>query len=142
MKYLSFFFILIIFSCKTRDLTPQNHKGEMIIVGNGGGFTGMSTSFYLLPDGNIYRSGMNDTSFIKVGKLDGKLMDQQFVLYNQLGFGNVELDDPGNRYHFIIKKEDDNEHKIQWGRSKLNNPSIGIYHDNIMKIIKSLSDNN
>ena len=131
--------MVLIISCKTKkSISPANYKGEMIVVGNGGGFTGISTSYFLLKNGEVFRSGMSDTSYIKVGKIEKKIIDQQFSIYKDLHFQKVKLDDPGNRYHFMSIRQNGEENKLQWGRSELENPLIGVYHDNIMKLIKSL----
>ncbi len=128
-------------SCKTKQLSPITYNKEMIVLGNGGGFTGMATSYYLLESGEIFRSGMNDTSFVFVGKLDSKTIKHQFSTYKAMNFDEVKLDDPGNRYFYIIKKKGKEEHKIQWGRSALEDQNLSIFHKNIMGLIKSFDKN-
>lgn len=139
MKPIMFAVVLVGFlSCKTKSYTPLNYNKNILVLGNGGGFTGMSTSYYIMESGDVFRSGMNDTSYIKVGKLDPKIIEQQFSAYQNLKFSDVVLNDPGNRYFFLNMKSGGKEHMIQWGRSELENQNLAIYHKNIMSLIKRM----
>jgi hypothetical protein len=118
--------------------TPVDYKGEQIIFGNGGGFTGAVTSVALLDNGNLYRMGTSDTSYTYIGKLNENIYKNQFKTFTSLGLDKMKLDEPGNRYFFITKKSEGKVIKLQWGRTKLENPLPKLYYDNMMSLIDKL----
>ena len=135
-----FSFMLALWSCKTKQVSPLNYDKNIIEIGNGGGFTGASTSYFILESGEVFRGGNTDTSFVFVGKIEHRIVNQQFNAYEKLGFKKLKLNDPGNRYFFLNMKNKMSENKIQWGRSELENPTLAIYHRNMMKLIRELID--
>lgn len=137
--YLSIVLILMI-SCKNKALTPQNYSKNMIILGNGGGFTGAVNKLYILDNGLIFREGNSDTSFIYIGKLKPSEVEQHFKTYNNIGLNNMELNEPGNRYYYITFQNKKISHKIQWGKKDLENQNPAIFHKMLMNTIKKLEE--
>lgn len=139
MKSLLFTLISLCFwTCNNKMQTPVDYKGEQIIFGNGGGFTGAVTSVALLDNGNLYRMGTSDTSYTYIGKLNENIYKNQFKTFTSLGLDKMKLDEPGNRYFFITKKSEGKVIKLQWGRTKLENPLPKLYYDNMMSLIDKL----
>lgn len=138
-KYATFIciFFLVIISCKTNKPLelPHNTNQRVISVGAGGGFTGVGTTYHLLEDGNLYRNGLNDTSFYHVTKLDQTMVKQQFGNYDMMKLGEVQYDLPGNRYYFLEMKNGSKRHKIQWGRTEMENKDPDLLYSLLMKII-------
>ncbi len=133
---------LITLGCSKKNVIPSAYSGDMMIVGSGGGFTGAYSTYYILDDGAIYRQNMQDTVFVKIGELSKKVVKHQFRMYDDMKLGELELNDPGNRYHYLTYRDKSkNEHKIQWGKSTLEDKRISIFHDNLMKLIKSMNQN-
>lgn len=128
-------------SCKTQEITPLNYKNRILCIGSGGGFTGVSTSYFLLDNGDLYRNGLSDTSFIKVGKLPQRVTDQQFDGYDKMGFNAVKMNNPGNRYYYLEMAEGKDKHKIQWGGSQGDDKTLKIFHKNLMNYIKKMNVN-
>lgn len=127
----------LLYTCKTERLMPGNTSSPYIIVGNGGGFTGMQTSYCLMKDGSVFQIGDNDTTFNFMFKISKDLTTQLFSSYDQLGFKNFQLNDPGNRYFYIEYKDRGINHKILWNSNSPNTKNLKIYHDLVMNVIKS-----
>lgn len=136
--FFPFLLFHIVLSCRTQHTSPLNYKGKMIVVGNGGGFTGAVSSYYLLDNGAVYRTGRTDTSFIEVGKMEINEIANVFQNYTSLKIDAMELNEPGNRYYFIEKQEGDQKHKVQWGYKELSDKSLATYHAVLMSKIKKL----
>jgi hypothetical protein len=137
-----YLFLLFVYSCGKKNITPLNYSGKIIEFTNGGGFTGAFSSIFLQEDGKLYRNGLSDTSFIKIGHLDMTLVKQIFNNYEKLGLENIQLNEPGNRYFYITMKSNGKSHKIQWGRNALSNANPSIFFSNMMHIVKKIEDEN
>jgi hypothetical protein len=143
MKYSLLLFFLIILSCSQKAINKEHVKKEQLIFGSGGGFTGVSSSYKLLRNGEVYRTGNTDTTWIVVGALSPNVTKQLFDNYSVLKFDTITMNDPGNRYYFIEKiTNEDQKHKITWGNQPLENKSLAIYHDILMNNIKLLNKKN
>jgi hypothetical protein len=137
-----FIFLISVLGCSKKNETPLHYSGKVIEFTNGGGFTGAFTSIFLLDDGQIYRNGMSDTSYIKVGNIALEKAKQVFNNFEKLGLNKLELNEPGNRYYYINMKSKNGQHKIQWGRNKLSNQNPIIYFNNIMHLVKEIEKTN
>lgn len=127
-------------SCSKKAVSPLQHIGRQIILGNGGGFTGGMTKYYITDKGDVFRADKDDSNFIALGTISKTITKQYFNSFDRLKFSDLTLDEPGNRYYFLtMKNKDGVEHKIQWGRNELTDPSISIYYENIMAIIKKMN---
>ena len=132
------FILATIFACKSKPINLNTYDQEVITIGSGGGFTGVSTTYYITPTGEVFRNGLSDTSYISVGKLDAKVVDQQFKSYNKMGLDKVSHNDPGNRYYFLSVGKKGKTTPIQWGGGEELNQVLPVFHRNIMELIKSL----
>ena len=120
----------------------MNYKGRVLCIGSGGGFTGVSTSYFLLENGDLFRNGLSDTSYIKVGKLPKRITNQQFKGFDAMGFNNLDMNDPGNRYYYLEMSDKHRKHKIQWGGNQGDDQTLKIFHKNLMNYIKELNKRN
>ncbi|MFZ1790923.1 MAG: hypothetical protein WAT92_21545 [Saprospiraceae bacterium] len=137
--FLTLFCLLLMnFSCNKEVITPNNYSKNMIILGSGGGFTGAVSQYYLLENGLVFRSGNTDTTFTEIGKLEKDIANQLFESYLTLNLDKQHLDEPGNRYYFMIHKAKGQEHKLQWGYKELTNKTPEIFHKNFMSLVKKL----
>ena len=128
------------FSCAKKAVLPSTYKNAQLVMGNGGGFTGAVNSIYFLDNGDIFRNGLNDTSFTKIGTLNKELINQLFSNYQKLGLEKLQLNEPGNRYYQITYKDASGEHKIQWGKNELQNRNPAIFFNVAMNMVKKLEE--
>jgi hypothetical protein len=137
-----FFMVLFCYSCskKGNDLVfnpTQNH----LEFGNGGGFTGAVSSIYVLENGDVFRKATSDTTYVKVGRIDAKKAKQLFINYKSLGLGQMQLNEPGNRYYFISSVDKGEKHKLQWGKTELKNNSPELLYKIMNDMVKKLDEN-
>lgn len=107
--------VFFLIGCKT--YTPENLPDRHLHFGKGGGFTGMTTEYMLLPNGQLFiREG-------RAGSGEWKALEQvekatATALYrtwenNELFKETVQQ--PGNLYYFITMKKDSLEYRQSWG---------------------------
>lgn len=130
--------ILMIFSnCKTNNELPLDYDGPSITFGKGGGFSGQVKEYQLLPDGRIFKMTPHDDQAMLIDRIDKNSTTQIFNSYYDLGIDNLEINDPGNMYSFLIMKKDNKEHKIQWGGTQSDpGDALKIYFSNLMNKAK------
>jgi hypothetical protein len=130
--------------CKTKHYTPYEFEGKQLIFGTGGGFTGQVKEYTLLENGQLF-SGAHQEGFVKeLPKVKKNKTKQIFENYHSLHFDKITIDKPGNMYHYLIVKEGEKEHKIQWGAYDANPPrELTVFFANINKLASDLnkSDN-
>ena len=121
--------------------TPDAYESEYISIGNGGGFTGAVTQYYLLKDGSIHKLLTPGDSTEYLGKIEKEIAQQQFASFEKFKFSDLRIDDPGNLYYFLYHNKNDNH--IVWGGNNTEvPPSLKIFHTNLLKLIKELNKNN
>ena len=141
-SYLIYLLLLInalgIMSCKSTKpaFDPETSDKEMIIFGTGGGFTGKVIKYIITTDGNMYSYNGTETS--KIAKAPKAMTDQVFANYKTLGFSQMTLNDPGNKYTFIEYKKSGDKSKILWGKNPLENKNVETYFAVLMNIVKKL----
>lgn len=108
----------------------------MLEWGTGGGFTGAVKSFCILDNGHYFKSEDGGESYVEAGKLAKDQARVFFNNYDQLGLAAIQLNEPGNKYYFIVEKGHSNPHKLLWGKNELVNKVPAILHKNLMNAIK------
>ena len=141
MKALFFFLsgICLISSCKSTSITPQDFKGKQLIIANGGGFTGQVIEYILLENGYLFRKNSLDGSVLQNNKLKKEAVSQLFRNYEVLNLGELDLNDPGNMYFYIVLKEEDHEHKITWSSESSGEDykRAKLFYQTMMSMIKN-----
>jgi hypothetical protein len=147
MKYtyvLVLCFCLATLSCKTNEVhTPDEFKGNKIILSHGGGFTGVYTTYCLLDNGQLFKNDKNlknakDTAArIPIKSLKKATTEQIFSNYKVLGLGNEEVQSYGNlNYSITMVNDKGEEHKSIWGMDQKGAEKLQLFYNNIMNLIK------
>ncbi len=133
-------FMFSLNSCKSTHQSPYDFKGEKIIFGSGGGFSGKVTEYTLLSNGEFYKGTNTDQVYAFKHKQNARV-EQIFNSYKELNFGNLDINRSGNIYNFIVRyKEGEASHKIQWGDYDTEVPeSLRIYFKNLMAFAKEMN---
>jgi len=128
---------ILLGSCNTRYYTPYEFEGAVLTVGTGGGFTGQVRSFTLLENGQLF-TGIHSDQVDGFKLLPRRETRQIFNNYKLLKLDTLNIDKPGNMYHYIVYKQGDQEKKIQWGAYDANPPrELLIYFGNLKKIFNA-----
>jgi hypothetical protein len=137
MKLSLFFYLLTMLGCQSnRIFIPGNYQGKYIAVGNGGGFTGKTTIYYLLDDGKIYKGSDFSNEFVHLGSLGKSFSMQQWEIYNQQNLADRELNDPGNFYYFLEFRNVKNTKKYVWHNIEQDHEIIETIYLNINRKIQ------
>jgi len=119
-----------------------NSNSEIIVFGNGGGFSGKVTHYTLHSNGEFFKGINKEGKFYTYPKLDEDLVAQIFENYNSLKLSELELYESGNMYKFLNVTKNGNEHKLMWGDSGSNPPNeLLIYFNNLMAIARRANKN-
>ncbi|SFD82111.1 hypothetical protein SAMN05216167_107176 [Spirosoma endophyticum] len=121
--------------------TPATYQGRQILVGNGGGFTGFTTTYYLLENGKLFGRRSRDTTFT--------LIRQQTQVMTKRMFSRVEImckirkttfSNPGNRYKFVRWRKGKLAYAVTWGEAGKTVPaSYPKFYDSFMAMIPTAS---
>ncbi len=116
------------------NTAPFEYDGRLIIFGTGGGFAGKIQQWTLFDDG-ILMAGQTVENRANGQKVEQRVVDQMFHLYDEHGFGELQLNEPSNLYFFLKMKDKDGLHNLVWGDKKI--PILSKYHHTLYQLAKS-----
>jgi hypothetical protein len=127
--------LTMLFSCKSTNFSPKNYSESQLIVGNGGGVSGMIREYCLLDNGQLFTSKGVSGQWKAMRKLKKTQTREIFNKVTNLGLSTLKFDHPGNMtYYFIIKKPP-RSNQIRWGESGVSTPEgIKTFYDYLMTI--------
>lgn len=117
--------------------TPASYTGRQLLVGNGGGFTGFSTMYYLLDNGQLFSRRSQDTIYRVLGKLTPTDTKRAFATVETTGrIKKVSFNKPGNTYRFVGWKKGKQQYTVTWGAPSATVPTTySTFYDSFMNII-------
>jgi hypothetical protein len=136
-KYFTFIILIMAISCnssKKLAFDPMADDSDFIKFGGGGGFTGKVNTYFLTKKGKMYT--LKDEKYEKIASIPAPITDQVFKNFTNLGLDKMILNDPGNKYNFIERKENAESTTLKWGNKALDNKSIQTYYKILMKLVK------
>ena len=100
----------------TKGITPDTYSGRQILVGSGGGFTGFTTTYYLLENGQLFRRRSRDSTFTFVARQSTAQTKRLFsTVENTCKIKKTKFDHPGNRYTFVQWRKGKQNYRVFWG---------------------------
>jgi hypothetical protein len=122
--------------CKSTKYTPDELPDEYLRFGNGGGFTGVETTYTLLENGQIFKSASSKTDTMELESCKRKTAKKLFEKAESLNLGQVEFMYPGNIYQFMEMQDDGKSNRIAWGeKDKPVDESIKALHEELMQLV-------
>jgi len=97
-------------SCKEQ----KSKQMEKIIVGSGGGFTGITKEYIINKDGTVQFQQGDKKEAGNFGKLSKKQLHEIAKKSEAAGFQTLELNEPGNFYYYIEVNQKDKNHRVTW----------------------------
>ncbi len=122
--------------CKPTKYTPDNLPDEYLRFGNGGGFTGIETTYTLLENGQVFKSVSRQFETQELATCKRKKVKQLFDRAESLNLTQVKFMYPGNIYQFMEILDDGVSNRIAWGEK--DNPvddNIKLLHEELMQLI-------
>ncbi|MEE9438663.1 MAG: hypothetical protein V3V14_06650 [Saprospiraceae bacterium] len=130
-------FILLSTSCGSKKVIDPTESDEpQIILSHGGGFTGEVKTFYLLENGQLFKSDDIAGTICSQKELKTNFSKQIFSNYKTLGINKMSRDTPGNMVYSITMKDKNGEHKIEWGRGQEGTEMLQVFYSNVMNMIR------
>ncbi|MDI6804575.1 MAG: hypothetical protein QME58_12150 [Bacteroidota bacterium] len=150
MKFFDFIFISIILitlmeCCSTIDQSQKQRSTQAtkynIVIGTGGGFTGMYNGYYIDTIGNFNSwegKVFTDTNLKYITTLSREQLDKisELVLNNVVLGTNYK--NSGNISSFIQLSYNNFKHSVSWSGFEPDEsvpPNIGVFHSQLRKII-------
>lgn len=106
--------LLLTNSCKTKVYSLQNLPKKYVCFGSGGGFTGLVSSYYLLPNGQMFFQTNFDTAATKLPNVNRKARKSVFKLLKEIKTADWMENKPDNIYQFIHYKTKDTMYSKMW----------------------------
>lgn len=117
--------IFLIWSCKTITFHPDQYAQDYLMIGDGGGYTGLETSFYFTKNGDVFRHSGRDTIYEKLPSIDRHIVSQAIQSIQQLDLMQYQYENPGNVYKFLAFKIEGKDNRVVWGGNQDEvNPAI------------------
>lgn len=99
------------------DTTPVPER--TLIIGSGGGFTGIYRGYRLCSDGRVYGwsapAGARDTGTILFTDMDSVTVF--FGMIDEMKFQEIHYNDVGNMNWYVELQQGDEQHRVQWSTS-------------------------
>jgi hypothetical protein len=112
--------VMVIFfvnACKSIPFNPATYPENILTIGEGGGFTGIETSYFITQKGQVFQQMGRDTLLVEMPSVDPKIVRQAISTIHQLDLVNYKYQNPGNVYKFLYIKLDGEENRIVWGNA-------------------------
>lgn len=127
--------MFMIAGCKPIVYTTDKWPEQYISAGSYGGFSNLTTTLYLLPNGQIF----HENSFDKV-KTEGKSIHQKqakylFHLFDSIEFSKLQNRNPGNMSYFLRQTSGNEHFTIIWGGSGIQPPKSIAHLVNVLQEI-------
>jgi len=118
-KQLFVFFIIInlsllLYNCNRNSYTKSNFPEACLSFGSGGGFTGTSTNYHLLPNGQIFKSEGFVPDTLAYTNIKRSAAKKLFKAAANSSIKSIEFEHPGNRYHHLTYQENVQSYKVVW----------------------------
>lgn len=106
---------LLFTACKTTKYTPDKLPVRQIVFGDGGGFTGIETSYTLLENGQLFKQVGVEGSMQGLKSIKSKDAKALFDKVNSLQLFKLDIEKPGNMYYFLRQVTDHLDSRVTWG---------------------------
>lgn len=144
MKILTFLAIIsLMFSCKSKSAhqSPYDYKGDKIVFATGGGFSGKVSEYTLLSNGEFYKGTGSEGVVQQLVHKQNDRVDQIFKNYKALNFSEININESGNMYNYIVMySRDETPHKILWADHVEEVPeALKIFFKNLKAFARELN---
>lgn len=118
---------------------PDEWKGNALWFGSGGGFTGLSTTYCLLENGQLFeKAGGVNSSFKPLYNISRKQALDIFKNAASLPWPKQDINEPGNMYSEIAYGKTGAAVRLVWsGKNAAVDPKIASFHQQLFSLIKN-----
>lgn len=116
-------------SCSSSKSASNTLANEQIRFGYGGGFTGAVTSYCITNSGKSFKQENFEISKLRASNVG---IDECFQQCQAIGFGEMNINNPGNTYSFIEHKVGNQLHRVTWNPHQVSLPSDLVLFNNML----------
>lgn len=143
MKPVFTLFLLLpfLFQCNRTTYSSTTFPADYLAFGEGGGYSGAVTTFFLLPNGQIFQNNGFNADTLAFTQISKKSATQLVERFSSLGLDTLDFNHPGNLYQFVEKHTADNVTKLSMGDLQTAAPSsLKDYYQELSEIIKETTE--
>ncbi|MDH3651157.1 MAG: hypothetical protein OEQ53_15840 [Saprospiraceae bacterium] len=107
---------LLCFGCLAQKFDPDASSSDFITVGDGGGFTGLETTYYVLPNGQLYKRLGLGGKIEQMKRIDRGITNQLFSSCRDFNLVDYQYEQPGNAYRFLSVHFGGKINRITWAK--------------------------
>ncbi len=131
--------VLGLYACRSHKYTAASLPDEVLIFGNGGGFTGIEHRYILCDNGQLFRQEGVGGAIEAAGYLRRRTARQAFEAIDSLGLRTLHYEKPGNVYHFFELPSGETAHRIVWDPNKSDEAlpeDVRTFHAHLMELVR------
>lgn len=118
--------LFITFGCNSQKKVASltEWKGKTLEFSSGGGFTGITTTYYLLETGQVFsKTGLTDEAAKELPCADKKKAKALFSAASKIEWPAENISQPGNMSYGLAYKTADKSHRLVWGNGNYSPPA-------------------
>lgn len=140
-RLLNFWVLIIVFlvifsGCTPKLFTPEEHDMDYLAFGNGGGFSGKVTTYYLSRRGKVYQRNSIAGEAKFIGNLSTEIYQQIISNIEITDLVDKELDQPGNIYRFLEWRNEGIQYRWVWSAAD-QLPAAELIYKNLNQLLKN-----
>lgn len=121
--------------CKHPKYTAQTLPEDRLSFGQGGGFTGVETTYTLLENGQLFTFTSASPDARELPSARRKTAHQLFETAEDLGLLQTDFMYPGNLYSFIEFQDDGQKRRLAWGDpAHPVDPKIKAFYEQLIQL--------
>lgn len=101
--------------CKTQRYSADQLPDQQLLFGSGGGFSGETTEYILLKNGQLFEKSLLKNIITELGDIPKPQVKLLFKAVKQLHLEKTTVNKPGNMSYFICLKDAKSEYRSTWG---------------------------
>jgi hypothetical protein len=126
--------VFTLMRCKVAKYTPDKLPARQLIIGNGGGFAGIETSYTLLENGQVFKKTGAGGAYEELTPVRRKDAKSLFEKLRSIQLYKLDIDKPGNLYYFIQEINETIDSRAVWGAGDYVPPQ------NVVNLYKEVQD--
>jgi hypothetical protein len=130
LKIYPFFFTILFSACSVSPFSLLTFKKNYLVIGKGGGISGIETNYYFPDNGWIYKQSGAEGKLSAIEKIDRPIFSQMIESCDQLNLIEYKYMEPRNTYYHLTLHINGKTNRIVWSANdkKLNPACLQIYN--------------
>ncbi len=131
---------LWLFACRSHKYAASTLPEEVLIFGQGGGFTGIEHRYILCDNGQLFRQEGVSAAIEEAGRLPRRAAREAFEALDALGLRALHYEQPGNVYHFFELPSGKSSHRIAWDPNRPDEAlpeAVRTLHAHLMELARA-----